>query len=272
MRRRGRSIYTRRNEARHSIDLRTVKGGGMIIYTFQTKSVLDEAINKGIALVDFAKTNLYRNMERGADMSHAYLWMAKELSKKTGIWLHNVYRTQGKLYREKFGDLAFEDNSMPLFPFWGWYLVDGKNQRPGQEYNLANWGNINMREGADDKDRVLIELDIPDQFVLLSDANAWYCVLEGKPCYEYESEEDERRLLKRFYDNAQQISNRAEDDEYTVNAMYVLYREAENTWKNIFRLEGRRLRPVFPFGMEKRNVQAVFPYIDKKWIKNTWEY
>ena len=54
----------------------------MIIYTFQTKSVLDEAINKGIALVDFAKTNLYRNMERGADMSHAYLWMAKELSKK----------------------------------------------------------------------------------------------------------------------------------------------------------------------------------------------
>ena len=243
----------------------------MIVYTFQTEDVLDETYSKGFALVDFAKTNLYRNMERGADISHAYLWMAKELSQRTGIWLQNVYSRPDNLYLEKFGSLVFEDNSMPLFPFWGWYLVDGKNQRPGQEYALAYWGNQNMVKGAEDKNIILIELDIPDQFVLLSDANAWYCVLEGKPCYEYESEEDESRLLKRFYDNVQQISNRAEDDEYTVNAKYVLYREAEHTWKNIFRLEGRRLRPVFPFGMEKRDVQAVFPYIDKKWIRNIWE-
>lgn len=29
--------------------------------------MVKEALNKGIVLVDFAKTNLYRNMERGAD-------------------------------------------------------------------------------------------------------------------------------------------------------------------------------------------------------------
>ena len=44
-------------------------------------------------------------------------------------------------------------------------------------------------EAVFDEDKtMMLTLDIPEKSVLLSDANAWYCVLEGRPCYEYEED------------------------------------------------------------------------------------
>lgn len=75
---------------------------------------------------------------------------------------------------------------------------------------------------------------------------------------------------RQIHENAEKISA-LKTEKDMASAVYILYREAENTWNNIFRLSGRRLRPLSPFGMEKHDVQAVFPYIDKRWIKNVWE-
>lgn len=110
----------------------------------------------------------------------------------------------------------------------GWYLVDGKNEKPGMDYCFGGVSNGATFNWTHNKNTVLLELDIPDQFVLLSDANAWYCVMQGLPCYEYESEEDEKRVLNRFHENAEKISA-LKTEKDMASAVYILYREAENT-------------------------------------------
>ena len=161
---------------------------------------------------------------------------------------------------------------MPILPFWGWYITDGKNQKPdrsysfdgGAESDIADW---NLTKG----ETRLVTLEIPEKLVLLSDANAWYCALEGRPCYEFD--EDEEVKNKTYYDLLERMTNETDIERKTVMAQK-LWDETVSSWDNILRLEGRRLRS-FPtpigMGMEKYDIQAAFPVIMKDWIKNVEE-
>ena len=107
----------------------------MFIYSFQSQEVLQEAMDRGIAFVDYEKTNYYYQLQKGVDLSHAYLWMAEKLSRETGIWQQDVYGIWDGATVNENGDMIFDDGKkVPLLPFWGWYLVDGENRRPGMEY------------------------------------------------------------------------------------------------------------------------------------------
>lgn len=54
------------------------------------------------------------------------------------------------------------------YPIWAWYTLDGKNEKPDLRKTEFRY----YRE-----EQVCIELEIPDQYVLLSDEEEWHVVL-----------------------------------------------------------------------------------------------
>lgn len=245
----------------------------MTIYTYQPQSLIDKINEQGYALVDFAETNLYKQTqdEHGQQYHEAYIWMARKLGEKTGIWMKHLYGDDLDAERDADGDYIDEDGQkIPVLPFWGWYITDGENSKPDETYcfdqgensNGMDW-NVNIGETR------LVTLDVPERLVLLSDANAWYCALEGKPCYEYESPEVEAQKVNDFYDRYDAFLEMPDSPE-KMAAGEELWREIHDSWDNIFRLEGRRLKS-FMGEDEKYDIQAVFPIIVKDWIVSVEE-
>ena len=249
----------------------------MIIYTYQPQSLIDEINLHGHAFVEFTKTNLYlqtqipgKNMEAYYE---AYLWMGMKLSEKTGVWMKGVYGDALDMPKDKEGDYIDDlGRKMPLLPFWGWYITDGKNQKPDRSYCFDGGGENDVMDWNLTRGETrLITLEIPERLVLLSDANAWYCALEGRPCYEFDEDEEDKN--KRYYDLLNSMTNETDIERKTVMAQK-LWDETVSSWDNILRLEGRRLRsfstPV-GIGLEKYDIQAAFPIIMKDWIKSVEE-
>ena len=249
----------------------------MIIYTFQPQSLIDEINLHGHAFVEFTKTNLYlqtqipgKNMEA---YHEAYLWMGRKLSEKTGVWMKDIYGDDMDLPKDEDGDyIDGLGRKMPLLPFWGWYITDGKNQKPDRSYSFDGGGENDVADWNLTRGETrLVMLEIPEKYVLLSDANAWYCALEGRPCYEFD--EDEEVKSKAYYDLLERMTNETDIERKTVMAQK-LWDDTVSSWDNILRLEGRRLRS-FPtpvgMGMEKYDIQAAFPVIMRDWIKSVEE-
>ena len=245
----------------------------MLIFTYQPQSLVNDIQEKGFALVDTGKTNLARLVNEGVgDVAfEAYKWMAKKMCQKTGFWMKDIYGPDLPLPKDEEGDyIERNGEKMVLFPFWGWYLTDGKNQKPDPKIYCFdseimpefNW-NINQSKTK------LLTLDIPEKYVLLSDANAWYCALEGRPCYDYETPNEEARLMKEDANELREFTLMPErtkaQRETKAKAADSIWAKREATWDNILRLEGRRERIVFGV-KERRDVQAVFPLIAKQWI------
>lgn len=237
----------------------------MKIYTFQPQELVDSINRDGAAMVQFEKTNLYRNTqesEKGEQYNRAYLWMGRKLGEKTGIWMKDIYGPDLDVPKDADGDYVDDEGQkMPVFPFWGWYLTAGENNPPDESYRF-DVGDIAWNR--EHEEMCLVTLKVPDRLVLLSDANAWYTVLEGRPCYEYESEEDEERLTAAYEKKYENFLTMREGKAQQKIAEE-LWDEIIGTWDNIFRLEGRRLRSVMGV-METHDVQAVFPVIMKDWI------
>lgn len=253
----------------------------MIIYTYQPQELIDKVNKRGFIYVDFAKTNLYRQSQlpgRNMEAYHeAYMWMARKLAEKTGIWMKTVYGSDLDIQKDADGDYIDEEGQkLPIFPFWGWYITDGKKENPDESYCFDR--------GADDSDEMdwnlnwgqtrLVTLEIPDRLVLLSDANAWYCALEGRPCYEFETEEDEQLKTEAYQARFQDLLM-GENDTNKKEIAQELWVELTTSWENILRTEGRRLRCFEgPYGktiMEKYDIQAAFPVIFKEWIVSVEE-
>ena len=244
----------------------------MRIYTFQPQVVVDQANDHGLVAVEFIETNLYRQIQaKGEGVSRindAYMWMARKLGEKTGIWLKDLYGANLDIARNEDGDYIDEEGrKLPVLPFWGWYITDGRNEKPDNSYRFDLGDKDRGIEWAPSQpDMRLVTLEIPENRVLLSDANAWYCVLEGRPCYEYD--EDEAQKLKNYKDRFQKFLKMPDTPEKTAMAQ-AIWEETEKSWDNIFRLEGRKLRKFstqFGTHREKKDIQAAFPVILKKWI------
>ena len=223
----------------------------MIIFSFQPQCLTEQISKQGFVTVDIEKTNFMKQNQRITTdyITDINLWMARKLSEKTGIWM------PGK-----------NENKLPVLPFWGWYLTDGKNQKPDPDFYYIGSG-----IGRNMDDVMLYTLDIPEKYVLLSDINAWYCVMEGRPCYEYEPENVERAKIREFEKKKSAVYRMPEytaaEKEAKSIAADNLWNEMEQSWDNIFRLTGRRLKYVM--GMKERyDIQAVFPFILKKWVVN----
>ena len=66
----------------------------MKIYTYQPQELIYYINTHGFAPVIFEKTNLYKQTQAGtgSPLHHdAYMWMARKLGEKTGIWMKSIY-------------------------------------------------------------------------------------------------------------------------------------------------------------------------------------
>ncbi len=231
----------------------------MKIYSFQNKDIVDELEKKdekGLIGVDFKKTHLYRNksfMEDAFDTYfEAYKWMAEKLAEQTNCYLE---LPQGKI---------------PPLPFWGWYKVDGKEEKPSKEYDMNGWSTMLLGKPSE---TYLLTLEIPEQLVLLSDINAFYKCLRYEPCFDYLSEEEEEKAKKDFEKKIKKLTKET-DPKKAEKMAKDLDEYIRKSWEDIFIVDGsRRLRliedvPTFFPEYEKFDVQAAFPFIAKEWVKN----
>ncbi len=68
-----------------------------------------------------------------------------------------------------------------LYPIWAWHTIDGKNQKP--DLRRSGYKSYDARP-------VCLELQIPDNQVLLSNFDAWHIVLNDGYYFDYTNEEE----------------------------------------------------------------------------------
>jgi hypothetical protein len=99
--------------------------------------------------------------------------------------------------------------------------------------------------------------------------------LEYKPCYDYLGEEEELKAREAFNKKAEKLEH-TKDPALAEALAEELDNEIKKSWDNIFTVDGsRRLKVLsYPFTLpiqETFDVQAVFPMLAKRWIKDIEE-
>ena len=133
------------------------------------------------------------------------------------------------------------------YPVWAWFRFNSKEKKPDLRHNCY---------GHRGDEMVCIELEIPDEYVLLSDFDLWHFVLNKwflpdcfYPDYGYEDDEKHDAWLKSLTPEQQEI-------------------EREKSWNRIF--------DIIPFENDwiakGQYVQAVFWEIRKEWVVKTQNF
>lgn len=181
----------------------------MRIWTIQSNEVIDIIEKNGEYICDPAKDSAI------LCFWDAYIWMCIQMDKK-------------KIYHPE----------KCLLPIWGWYRREFKNKKPDLRFGGY------AKRGTK---CVCIELEIPDEDVLLSDFYAWHSVLNNSPFIDKETEEE----WEAEFDRIDALSP-------------VRYEEEKlQSWQKIFDIES-----VENSFMKKGcYVQATFWKIKKEYIK-----
>lgn len=132
----------------------------MRLWTFQTPDVYENLLKNGVYTCD--KDNI--QFLEDDDFVKSYDWMSKQMEKKVGF-------------------------SKSKYPLWAWYTFDGKHKKP--DLRLSGYA----KRG---KELVCLEIEIPDEKVLLSDFDLWHFVLNHFYLVkddEYDEDDDDK------YDN-----------------------------------------------------------------------
>jgi len=123
----------------------------MRLWTFQPETVYDILIQDGVFHCDEAKSE--NIVEYGFDK--AYGWLAAEMKKRIGAPPRGI-----------------------KYPIWAWHTINWKHSKP----------DLRMREFYFSEPMLCIEIEMPDNEVLLSNEDSWHIVLNDS--YYSDSEED----------------------------------------------------------------------------------
>lgn len=134
----------------------------MRVWTIQPPEVVDILNNEGVFRCDEELSVNY------ADFYDAYNWLVNEMDNK------GIVHPEGA-----------------TLPMWAWHTRAWKNKKP----DLRNAG-----LGEKGKKSVCLELEIPDEEVLLSDFTAWHYVLNNM-WFDDSEDEDEWKKLILWYDS-----------------------------------------------------------------------
>lgn len=179
----------------------------MRLWTIQGIEIYEQLVKDGIA---YCTKPVWGDDDR---FVYAYHWMAKQM-------------------RKRIGNPPIKDIEYPL---WAWYQYDSakKNKPPKSPFD--------MTEGLS----AYIEIEIPDNQVLLSDYSDWHVTLNQGPARNW------KKIWKKM-DKQEKLTGRHLDFlEYPID----LRQEIEDSWDEVFDLDARgkgiRLK-------RNRSIQATF--------------
>ena len=111
----------------------------MVLWTIQHRAAYERMLQTGILRANPAYMD--------EDFRRAYVWMAEQMKKRVGKPPEGV-----------------------VFPLWAWYQWEGRRKRPDMRTHGRGWGEAGTP-------LVLLTIDVPESFVLLSDFDHWHIVL-----------------------------------------------------------------------------------------------
>ena len=119
----------------------------MRLWTIQSPEVYEILKTKGVFHCDHNMLLAKRDPDVYNDITDAYAWIGKQMSQRIG-----------------------EAPAGVVFPVWAWHTWDGQHKRPDMRLSMFT---CFLYVG----DKVLMEIEIPDEQVLLSDKSRWEYVL-----------------------------------------------------------------------------------------------
>ena len=133
----------------------------MILWTIQPLHVWNQIQEKGIYICDPNRFSM-------PEFAWSYDWLVERMAEKIGPPPKNV-----------------------VYPVWAWYKQSGKHRKP--DLRKERWG-----YGPGDEDYSCIELEVPDEEIVLSDFDLWSLVLLNALISESEEEDS---VLEKHYDS-----------------------------------------------------------------------
>ncbi|MDR0886293.1 MAG: DUF3841 domain-containing protein [Clostridiales Family XIII bacterium] len=113
----------------------------MRLWTVQDKAAYDDLCEKGVLHCDIKLAEWLKY----DDFKRSYDWLASEMKERVGLPLKDV-----------------------VYPIWAWYLLGGKNVKP-------DFRRVEFRNYLGEQ--YVIEVEIADDDVLLSDEEMWHFIL-----------------------------------------------------------------------------------------------
>lgn len=156
----------------------------MILWTIQPIEVWDELNKKGYFVCNPEKADYIS--DKDWNFKKSYDWLVMQMCQKIGGPPKGV-----------------------SYPIWAWHTRDWQHKKP----DLRNVGLGNKGEKS-----VCLEIEIPDNQVLLSDFDAWHFVLNDWYFDNSNSEEEWDRLHKKF-------------DKLSFDKQKIV---KENSWQKVF--------------------------------------
>lgn len=188
----------------------------MRIWTSQPVPVYNELLKNGIFRCDPAKATWLDE----PIIADAYAWLCQQMTSRIGPPPHGVE-----------------------FPIWAWHTRNWKHKKPDlRESDMRNYP----------EPMVLMELEIPDDQVLLSDEDLWYHVL-SKWLIDDSTNEEEWDAIHRRLDSLPP----AERESQIIAS-----------WEKIFDI----ISVDNDWYCRGRFVQATFWEIRMEYLKHTWFY
>ena len=140
----------------------------MRLWTIQPEEVWDILREKGVYRCDPDKCELLKIDELNPKFGPAYNWLVNQMEKRIGKRPDGI-----------------------VFPVWAWYRYAGKNRVDLRRERWA-YGTAGQRMAC-------IEIEIPDEQVLLSDFGEWHYVLNRWPISQTE---EESKQIDEFVEHA----------------------------------------------------------------------
>lgn len=188
----------------------------MKVWTIQPVDVFNLIEEKGVYRCDGELSPHLKDKP----FQEAYEWLVEKMSEKIGPAPNGV-----------------------KFPVWAWHTRNAKRKKP----DLRESGYTKRGE-----EMVCIELEIPDEEVVLSDFDNWHSVLNKYYCDESNNEE-EWDEIQNWLDG---LSNEERDQK------------VKSSWDQIFDIKYRkdewRSNGIF--------IQATFWELKKEYIRNFWVF
>ena len=180
----------------------------MRLWTSQTIEFYNELMEKGIAYCT-------RVSEFAQENDFAYRWIAEQT-------------------RKRIGEPPMPEIKLPV---WAWYQYDSaKSNKPPKSPR-------NIQEGVS----AYMEIELPDNEVVLSEYNNWHAVLNLCPLTNW------KRIGKKTDLLDKKAGRLLDFNEYPIE----IQKEIENSWEAIFDLD-RRDKDVGRKHKRNRSIQATF--------------